>query len=254
MLRYSAGRVSFLGYLVVRANDFKTHSIRLAIFSSTPGAISQAKILQPLVSEYSNILDGGITAVPVPPDAPPEIPRVILMSKSREWRVQGSSDRLDCFWTLPQGMNASVKPTALDTGVQMISHVVEKSNIRVGRCAVVFVRLLEHQSPGEELSRYFCNEAAKSGPLKRSENFEIHNHKVYELIDSNSAIKINSWVRCKTGGTVSGNKRVIIVEQDLNTLGEELKSRNFTSGSLKGFFKAAAKEADSILELYFPSR
>ncbi|HUG66251.1 MAG TPA: hypothetical protein VMM76_00785 [Pirellulaceae bacterium] len=63
---------------------------------------------------------------------------------------------------------------------------------------------------------------------------------------------INSWVRCKSGARVADNAPVIIVEQDINSLNEELNTRRFDGQQLEGFVSMACQEADGILKLYFP--
>jgi hypothetical protein len=49
------------------------------------------------------------------------------------------------------------------------------------------------------------------------------------------------------------NLPVILVEQDLNTMAEELTTRDFTRGEITDFFQVAAPELDRILQRYFPA-
>ena len=88
--------------------------------------------------------------------------------------------------------------------------------------------------------------------FNRSEAFEIHNHKVYTP-EQGISYPINSWVRCKSGSMTPENRPVIVVEQDLNTLAEDLRTR-FTADEMRAFFETASREANGILGKYFPEK
>ena len=237
------------------ANDFRTHVIQIGVFARSPESISQPQILQPVLSKYSSIFDAGIAAFPVPPDAPGEIPRVIMSSRDGAWRIQGSPTRVDCFWSLIQESDYLVTEQVFEKALEVICAVVKESNINIGRCALVLTRLVERADPGRELVERFCSPEARRGALRRSDNFEIHNHKKYQLtVAPGQALSINSWVRCKTATTIAGNRPLVLVEQDLNTLEEELRTRAFPAESLKNFFTSAHSEATDILKVYFPEQ
>ena len=48
--------------------------------------------------------------------------------------------------------------------------------------------------------------------------------------------------------------RIVLVEQDINTLAEELETQRFLPAQMRAFFNAAVPECDQILALYFPNR
>ena len=86
-------------------------------------------------------------------------------------------------------------------------------------------------------------------PLNRPENFELHAHKRYALYGEEV---VNSWVRNKSAYKASDEKPVILVEQDLNTLGEQVLAREYTDEEMGLFFDAASSELDHILSIYYP--
>ena len=47
-------------------------------------------------------------------------------------------------------------------------------------------------------------------------------------------------------------RRAVLVEQDLNTLGEQANSRVLSLDDIRDFFSLAPDELDSIMGLYFP--
>jgi hypothetical protein len=70
--------------------------------------------------------------------------------------------------------------------------------------------------------------------------------------------EVNSWCRCKTGlveqGEPQARSPVIIVEQDLNTLAEDMDTREFTVQEIAGFYASMPEELAQMLDLYFPGR
>ena len=122
----------------------------------------------------------------------------------------------------------------------------------IGRMAIVLVRYLEKTNPGMELSRHFCRDQwLEKQPLNRPENFELHAHKRYNF----SSYQINSWVRCKTGRLSFPDhepKKIILVEQDLNTLAEDMDRKEYNINDIVNFVEIADRELNFILNLYFP--
>ena len=106
-------------------------------------------------------------------------------------------------------------------------------------------------TPGKVLSKQFCREEILNGPLKQVEGFELHAHKVFELYEAQN---VNSWVRIKTSGSRGPDYEHIFVEQDINTLAEEINIRNFDRANIMRFFREASEQLDSILIEYFPGK
>ena len=78
-------------------------------------------------------------------------------------------------------------------------------------------------------------------------------------------LEVNSWVRCKTGtvnvsrpsespliSQINSKRSAVIIEQDINTLAEKIKTNRFHHAEIAEFFERAQSEHDSILRLYFP--
>jgi hypothetical protein len=92
--------------------------------------------------------------------------------------------------------------------------------------------------------------------LNRPESFEIHAHKSYVL----GALTVNSWFRAKSGimiGTDKARLPIILVEQDLNTVQQNLdtepvKTAELGPSATDAFFRGCPEELDVILSLYFP--
>jgi hypothetical protein len=235
-----------------RANDFILNSVVVSIFTPDVESFSAPSILANVLGRYQARYNGGVQALPLPEDAPPEIPHVVLASKDEEWQFQASPARVNSVWN-----RRNNRPEALGnmvaSCVEVSTHYVESANVRVGRLALVLTRVFDTDNPPQELIDRFCNPDLREAPFNRSQTFEIHNHKRYTLIEE-SDLTINSWVRCKTAFNKLTNRRCILVEQDINTLSEELGGRRFNAVEIQGFFQRDVVEVNNILSLYFPNK
>ena len=135
--------------------------------------------------------------------------------------------------------------------IEVLEHYIQGMELQVSRLALVLTRVYSTNNPAQLLVERFCKAELQSTLFDHSENFEIHNQKPLQLKD----FSINSWTRCKTAGLLIDNRPVtaIIVEQDLNTLGEEVEQRRFTIEEIRSYFLVTSAEAEAILQLYFPN-
>jgi len=114
----------------------------------------------------------------------------------------------------------------------------------------VALRQAASDNPGLLLARQYCKDRWLRGPLNRPEGFELHAHKTFELLPR---LTVNRWVRIKTAKGGFPDYRYVTIEQDINTLSEEMDIRRFGPQESAAMFRAAARELDAILGLYFPA-
>ncbi len=118
----------------------------------------------------------------------------------------------------------------------------------VRRLAALISRYVAADKPGPYLAAHFCRDEWLKAPFNRTENFELHAHKVFSLADN---FRVNSWVRNKTAKLTRQDRPIIVVEQDINTLAEE-SGNDFRSEQIGQFFSLAPGEFEKILNLYYP--
>lgn len=135
--------------------------------------------------------------------------------------------------------------------VRFFSLFQDITGCRIGRLAAVRTLFVIHKNPGLFLARHFCKNTWDQTPLNQPENFELHSHNVYKLADT---FNINSWARNKTGFLIEDNRkaRIILFEQDLNTLAEDTEKKVYGTKDLKLFFNDIIPEFDKILCQYYP--
>ena len=97
------------------------------------------------------------------------------------------------------------------------------------------------------MAQHFCKEKWLTVPFNRPESFEIHAHKRYFFADR---FNVNSWVRCKTGLLVNPDREsIILIEQDINTVAEEMETREFSAEEIKDFFRLVPCPINSVRDI-----
>jgi len=235
------------------ATSFELASCQASVFTPD-GGFSAAKILKQFYPLQEAHFDANPTVLPIPEDAPIEIPRVILESASHEWKCQLSPARADVIWARTKSTQTKLQ---LDEFFQKAGDILIQYigvlGTRVARVAGLATRFAEREEPGKFLALHFCQTRWDEKPLNRPENFELHAHKKFLLAGE---FEVNSWVRNKTGvlAREAAQKPIVLFEQDINTLAETVadKSKSFQNEEVTRFLSAVAAEVDAILRLYYP--
>ncbi len=240
----------------LRKDDLILTAVRVVAFTPEAAEFDPPALLAAVLSKYAKRFDGTVQAIPLPDDAPHNLPRVALASKDRVWTFTASPSRLTSSWAL--GEQEQDQPVPLPDVVTNcrgpIEDHIRENDIRVGRLGLVVTRVCRAESPAQVLVDRFCRDDAKAAdspeaPLRHSTNFEIHNHKRYE---PTPGLTVNSWVRCRTGTMGNQATPIVKVEQDINTLSEELETRQFGLEEIAAFYGLAVDQMGSILAKYFP--
>ena len=231
----------------MNSDSFKITSLQVSIF--TPALLfSKSRILERMMSNFGGFFDGDTVAIPMPGDAPKEIPRIILHSADGKFKLEIPESRVNFFrYRKDDDVEIDISQI-LDLSSRVLKEYKDCTHSIIGRLALVVVKFLENENPGFTLARHFCKEKWITELFNRPDNFEIHSHKHYTL----DGFNINSWVRCKTGRLTKDNKPIILVTQDINTLAEKLEKRDFSFEQVKAFLEIAYKEQEQILRKYFP--
>jgi hypothetical protein len=229
--------------------DFEVTSIQATVFTPSV-SFATSKLFASVLEKWGEIFDSAPLSMPVPTDAPSEIPRIILQSSDMQKRLELAPKRANLFWLRQAETDTIVLENWLASAPDILCEYVKIASGKVGRIASVLVRFLRNPNPGAFLAQHFCKEKWLVAPFNRPESFEIHSHKKYSLA---RRFNVNSWVRCKTGIFNKPNQEpIILVEQDINTLAEEMEEREFSDAEIRDFFQLVKQEFDSILSLYFP--
>lgn len=224
--------------------SFAVAKVQMTVF--TPDEeVSAVKLVALLGKAWHARFDQEPTVQP-PGLLPPDVPRLLWGSSSGSYACEIASSRLNLYWARTK--QSEHPPSDLVSAfVELLIDYKTVVNARVARLAFVLTRYVLVDNPGHFLANHFCKDRWARAPFNRPESFELHAHKVYQLP---TGLAVNSWVRNRTG-KASGDP-IVLLEQDLNTLSEEVNSAAFSDAEIKGFFEACPAEADAILSLYYP--
>jgi hypothetical protein len=195
------------------------------------------------------------TILPIPKDAPIDLPRIVFSSPDKKWSLSLSPERTNLFFNIsPTSTKKEINADefsriaseffvnyqkALDLRVQRTAFVTERSTIRDDALTFILDR--------------FCNKelTTKGQPFFNAKRFEIHSLKKYEW----EGFSLNSWVRMKFAPVKNeGGEAVpaILVINDLNTLSlDEAPEASFSAGEINTFYEKVPRHLDKILKLYF---
>ncbi len=237
----------------ITASIFELASCQATVFTPA-GDLSVTKVMKELYPSVAELFDGAPTILPpLPEGAPLELPRIVLESRSQEWRCEFSPHRTNVTWRRLKTTSTQIELAEFFRKAQevLVRHTAGQC-ARIGRIAGLATRFFRHEDPGLFLARHFCKERWDSAPLNRPENFELHAHKKFPM---SGHFEVNSWARNKTGALKGEppTERIVLFEQDINTLAEEASHRAFTNAEIEQFFEAIVREFDIILRLYYPN-
>jgi len=234
---------------MIDAAHFNISSIQCSIF--TPGfSFRPAAFLMYLLEHWGNKFDGKPLSMPIPDDAPPEIPSIVLTSKDGSLKMDVSRSRTNVYWNKT---SSEVNPEVLSVIDEMngiLRDIIKEQGVSAGRLAFILNRFAPVEDVAKMLAAHFCKEKWLATALKQPENFELHVHEKHTL--GTGQFNVNTWFRVRTGHIVVDSKPAVLVQQDINTMAEELESQHFQLEQIQTFFHEAVKLGDQVLALYFP--
>ena len=195
-----------------------------------------------LMENFGDTFDGQSVMLPLPNEVPADVPRITLQNANNKLRLEIAPARVN-FFALKTPDGQIDKKSFLDQARRIFETYLDTTNAVVGRLGSVLVKYWECEDAGKVLASHFCKTEYLNTVLSRPEKFELHAYKRYSL----EKFVVNSWVRSKTKDESS-----IIVEQDLNTLSENIEKENYSKSSMDEFFNLTSTEHESILDRYFP--
>ncbi|MEW6008167.1 MAG: hypothetical protein AB1629_00845 [Candidatus Omnitrophota bacterium] len=231
---------------MIKAKDFNIFQIQASIF--TPALqFSQTKILSGLISKFSTVFDGTPISLPLPQDAPSEIPRLSLRDSGENIKLEIALNRAN-FFIYQKQETVIDEDKFFNLCLPVFEEYIKLSYAKVGRLAIVVVNILKQDTPGLTLVQHFCKDRWLKDTIL-PENFEIHSHKKYEF----GGFNVNNWIRCKSGILVKESAKVVMVEEDINTLAEDLQEKDFDMPKITSFLRGSFKKQKELLEVYFPN-
>jgi len=236
------------------AEPFSIESLRFNAFQGilfTPGTqIPTSRILGRLLEKFGTKFDGAPTVLPIPLEAHAEIPRIVLQSADNQWALDVALARINFRWVQMKD-DQQIQPTDFrEQFLRFVEGLLQiEPPMQIGRLAYVLTRYVLNDMPASLIAERLCKDRILQKASGNLENVEVHVHKRKRLVNT---FEVNEWNRFKSGllnlpGTPS--KKIVLVEQDINTLAENAPVILFSADDVRRFTDAAVKETAESLTL-----
>ncbi len=193
--------------------------IQLVLFS--PGIVitNKPKLVSNINDALQGLFDGDLAILPIPDDAPAEIPRIILKSNDEKYTLQITTKRVNFFYNYRPEDSPIEFPTngLYDKFIKICKGFIEEVHCQFSRAAIITRWIIELTGSGAEY--VFSTYLQEDVPFKDPYDLELHC-----LTKENvSGCKTNKWVRIKSARKASdpSQNNLLTVLIDINTIAEE---------------------------------
>jgi hypothetical protein len=179
-------------------------------------------------------------------EAPPDLPRLALLSEPRRWILELAPARVNLRRMADgEASLAALAEEARTLLASLHSWLAEQANLRVWRVGLV-VDFFCHtrSSASEKIAHYFLQPRALQGAMPNEAHVALHNRLVI-----GEDLMVNRWIKVQPMRAV-GPPRVDFAVQaqvDLNTMAEDTRVK--TGRELVAFLDAAAQHVENDVPL-----
>ena len=228
--------------------QFFVRRILVVLFSNI-SLSDRIGVAQSLNKATKNLFGGEQTILPIPDDAPPEIPRIMLGDKDKMFRCHISPRRLEFSLEPKKGENRTLGDIQ-DDFLSQLSNVSRSAKAelkaRVERLGVVVNSVM---FPEEPCTNFLIRRFLKQGMVVDPHEVNLHFLHKFAL----GEFEVNRWQRfsCvspKDKGVLEGAK-VLHIETDINTV-PEIKY-DFSVEQIPAFCSQVITFMESDLESLF---
>lgn len=213
-----------------------------AVLRASFNISNKLEVANSIHEPLKTILDGEPLLLPLPDEAPTEIPRISLTSKNNKYQCNISKEFIEFAYREDKPIKglSELREQYLEV-VGIISKVLkDKLRSTIFRNGLVIRFTIPHETPVVSVKDKFI----KSGILNTPRALELN---VLDRMEWEALI-INRWYRIATKTEQSNGEKVISVVYDINTITE--KKYDFSVESSVAFFdKACTYVQDSIKTL-----
>lgn len=235
---------------MLQLNDFQEIAqIQTTVFIHNL-VLSTSEVLKNLIDLDEDIFNGDPFVLPLPDDAPKEIPRINLNNKKNMYKLEVAPIRINFYRNKAGDEDKLIPDDFINKSCDILTSILENIGVKCDRIALVMNRFCLKDESAKEIAHHFCKDKYMEQPFDRPIEFQIHSLKKYLYL---GRFNINSWVRISSGMIKNGKGVVsnsISVQQDINTIVEE--KRIFTNQDIKDFYGNSFEELNNILKLYLP--
>ncbi len=219
--------------MAARIEEFTPVSIQAGIFIRGLDLSDALGVAQAIRRAAGGAFDGQPGVFPVPPNAPPNVPRIVLTDRAKKYQCKVSVERVDLAFDGSKG-----KPEAIGviwdefSGMirQLAEYLKKKNPTRVWRLGLVvhLFKVLEGSANLHIREKYLKDD-------RFQDPHELHLHVLNK--EQMGRFNINRWLRLRPMRKTDDpqDDRGLAVEVDINTLAEE--NSDFAEEEITDFFE-----------------
>src|SRR5919106_420234 len=166
-------------------------SAQIAYFLGTIDLSDRLKVASMIKDEIGEVLDGTPTILPMPDDAPLEIPRIVLSSKDKTTALNVAVSRIDYIYKTSEGeQGIEIKEFQED----FISKVNAINKLLFDKLKATSYRLgliINYQALLKEGGLGFLKTRFLGDPKDNSIEVQFHKRNQVDI----SGMKVNNWIR-----------------------------------------------------------
>lgn len=226
-----------------------------AIFTPEFSCGNKMSLIQRFQEWSGGKFDGDLMSIPIPQDAPAQVPRIILRSQDNNWVLEVTLERTNLYH-LRSDDSPLDDPDAQNFWnyvSDFVSSYKREDDIRIQRLACITERVanIAATTPSQYIANTFCKDEYLDRPFNNTNTFQLHAHKKYNtFMDFN----INSWVRIKSANLPDEERTPVLhVLSDINTYSaDDDPDRTFDLEDIARFFQNVPDHLECVFQLYFP--
>jgi hypothetical protein len=208
--------------------DFLIQNIQGVLFIENFAFRNKLGIASKINEAVDNLFDGDPTMLDLPPEAPPEIPRIQLKDSKPLYSLNFCPNRIDFFYNepgKPEKKLSDLKDEYLKYFFRIVGLIKGGYSLVTPRIAIVIKALSEIETGANQfMQKRFLGNAPFFGATYA---LEIHSLEKKAMI----GFDINRWFRIKTARSPGGQDNILFVEIDINTQPEN--PRDYTEEDVR---------------------
>jgi len=208
--------------------DFVIQNIQGVLFIENFAFRNKLGIASKINEAVDNLFDGDPTMLDLPPEAPPEIPRIQLKDSKPLYSLNFCPNRIDFFYNepgKPEKKLSDLKDEYLNYFFRIVALIKGGYYLVTPRIAIVIKALSEIETEANQfMQKRFLGNAPFFGATYA---LEIHSLEKKAMI----GFDINRWFRIKTARSPGGQDNILFVEIDINTQPEN--PRDYTEEDVR---------------------
>ncbi len=200
--------------------DTTVLNLQTVLFVNNLNLTNKLDLARDILQSSTGLYDGDPLILPLPPNAPPEIPRLRLKNSDETFVCNISMNRIDCIYNstpqsvlLPQPALSEKYQSAVADLAEVIKANYGATIFRLGFIPSFMIEL-HNQTSGEYIQQNFI----KAGTFRHAVDFQLNVLNRY----TNDDFELNKWIKFNQirMGDEKTNKSRLVILFDINTVTE----------------------------------